>query len=212
MSLCDYCHIEHEYLFDIFNPDYSSILFRVCHVCNIKAFLCPTCLHLRDKAEEYVNGYLYIWDQVYDRVTKQVIIIGDQNWGFRINISDDTSYASFFLLFLLSFKIGKTFASPRNKSKRLKEKNYLDRFNKLNVYSHIKDNKVYMGIKPEDGIWTILQCMREKKGIREDDNKDKRTSTVDQSTLQYSWSLACRTQGIPESAVSYELAFLCKFY
>jgi len=57
MTLCDYCHSENEYLFDIFNPDYSGVLFRVCHVCNIKAFLCPTCLNLRDRAEEYVNGY-----------------------------------------------------------------------------------------------------------------------------------------------------------
>ena len=62
MNVCDYCHTEHEgennaFLFDIFNPDYSSILFRVCHECNIKAFLCPTCLNLRDRAEEYVNGY-----------------------------------------------------------------------------------------------------------------------------------------------------------
>ena len=43
-----------------------------------------------------------------------------------------------------------SFVSPRNKSKKLKEKKYLDRFNKLNVYSHIKDNKVHLGIKPEE--------------------------------------------------------------
>ena len=37
--------------------DYSSILFRVCHICNVKVFLCPICLNLRDRDEEYVNGY-----------------------------------------------------------------------------------------------------------------------------------------------------------
>ena len=57
MDICDYCYTEHEYLFEIFKPDYSSILFRVCHECNIRAFLCPTCLNLQDRVEEYVNGY-----------------------------------------------------------------------------------------------------------------------------------------------------------
>ena len=57
LHLCDYCHSENDYLFDIFNPDYSSVLFRVCHICNIKVFLCPSCLILRDRTEEYVNGY-----------------------------------------------------------------------------------------------------------------------------------------------------------
>ena len=56
MNVCNYCNTEHEYLFDIFNPDYSCVLFRVCHECNIKAFLCPKCLNLRDRDEEYVNG------------------------------------------------------------------------------------------------------------------------------------------------------------
>jgi len=56
-SLCDYCQSENEYLFDIFKPDYSSILFRICHVCNVKVFLCPICLNLRGRDEEYVNGY-----------------------------------------------------------------------------------------------------------------------------------------------------------
>ena len=57
MNVCDYCHTEYVALFDIFNPDYSSVLFRVCHECNIKAFLCPKCLNLRDRDEEYVNVY-----------------------------------------------------------------------------------------------------------------------------------------------------------
>ena len=57
MNVCNYCNTEHENLFDIFNPDYSSVLFRVCHECNIKAFLCPSCLVLRERVEEYVNGY-----------------------------------------------------------------------------------------------------------------------------------------------------------
>ena len=38
----------------------------------------------------------------------------------------------------------------RNKSNRPKEKKDFDRFNKLNVYSYIRDNKIYLGVKPED--------------------------------------------------------------
>jgi len=64
MGICDYCHSENEYLFDIFKPDYSSILFRFCHICNINFFLCPLCLNLRDRDEEYVNGYC-TWDKIY---------------------------------------------------------------------------------------------------------------------------------------------------
>ena len=37
----------------------------------------------------------------------------------------------------------------RNKSKKLKEKKYLDRFIRLNVYSHMKD-RPYLKIKPEE--------------------------------------------------------------
>ena len=66
MPLCDYCHSENEYLFDIFSPDYSGILFRVCHICNIKAILCPTRLILRDRTKEYVNGYC-IYETKYMR-------------------------------------------------------------------------------------------------------------------------------------------------
>ena len=38
----------------------------------------------------------------------------------------------------------------RNKSKKLKEKKYLDRLIRLNVYSHIKDNRPCLRIKPEE--------------------------------------------------------------
>ena len=38
----------------------------------------------------------------------------------------------------------------RNKSKKLKEKKYLDRFIRLNVYSHMRDNRPYLRIKPEE--------------------------------------------------------------
>ena len=64
MNVCNYCHTEHEYLFDIFNPDYSGVLFSVCHECNVKVFLCPLCLVLRNREEEYVNGYC-IYDTKY---------------------------------------------------------------------------------------------------------------------------------------------------
>ena len=36
----------------------------------------------------------------------------------------------------------------RNKSKKLKEKKYLDRFIGLNVYSHMRDNRPCLKIKP----------------------------------------------------------------
>ena len=64
MNVCNYCHTEHEHLFDIFNPDYSSVLFSVCHEYNVKVFLCPLCLVLRNREEEYVNGYC-IYDTKY---------------------------------------------------------------------------------------------------------------------------------------------------
>jgi len=37
-----------------------------------------------------------------------------------------------------------------NKTRRLKEKKYLERFNKLNIYSFIENDKVFLGIKPEE--------------------------------------------------------------
>ena len=76
-----------------------------------------------------------------------------------------------------------SFVSPRNKSKKLKEKKYLDRFNRLNVYSHIRDNKVHLGIKPED-VYELFNgnACAEKKGK---DDKENKPTTVDQSTLQY---------------------------
>ena len=75
------------------------------------------------------------------------------------------------------------FVSPRNKSKKLKEKKYLDRFNRLNVYSHIRDNKVHLGIKPEE-VYELFNgnACGEKKGK---DDKENKPTTVDQSTLQY---------------------------
>jgi len=81
-----------------------------------------------------------------------------------------------------------SFTSPRNKSKKLKEKKYLDRFNKLNVYSHIKDNKVHLGIKPEE-VYELFNgnACGEKKGKDDKENKptDKGKCSIDQSTLQY---------------------------
>ena len=76
-----------------------------------------------------------------------------------------------------------SFVSPRNKSKKLKEKKYLDRFNRLNVYSYIRDNKVHLGIKPED-VYELFNgnACGEKKGK---DDKENKPTTVDQSTLQY---------------------------
>ena len=65
-----------------------------------------------------------------------------------------------------------SFVSPRNKSKKLKEKKYLDRFNRLNVYSYIKDNKVHLGIKPEE-VYELFNgnACGEKKGKDDKENK-----------------------------------------
>ena len=77
-----------------------------------------------------------------------------------------------------------SFVSPRNKPKKLKEKKYLDRFNKLNVSPYIRDNKVHLGIKPEVAYELFNgNAYGEKK--RKDDNKENRATTVDQSALQY---------------------------
>ena len=80
MNVCDYCHTEHVPLFDIFNPDYSSVLFRVCHECNIKAFLCPTCLNLRDRVEEYVNGYC-----IYETKYMTGCLTRYHHWNLQLN-------------------------------------------------------------------------------------------------------------------------------
>ena len=82
---CLMCQTEYEYLFDIFNPDYSSVLFRVCHECNIKAFLCPTRLKLRDRVEEYVNGYcIYEMKYMTELLNNKDIIIGRKDKSPRI--------------------------------------------------------------------------------------------------------------------------------
>ena len=77
----------------------------------------------------------------------------------------------------------------RNKSKRLKEKNYLDRFDKLSVYSSIRENKIYLGVKPEDVYELFSNACGKKKEVRKDSLKDDDckdiNSSVDQSTSQY---------------------------
>jgi len=62
----------------------------------------------------------------------------------------------------------------RNKSKKLKEKKYLDRLIRLNVYSHMKDNRPYLKIKPEE-IYEVF------KG----NASGKDAHVIDQSALQY---------------------------
>ena len=62
----------------------------------------------------------------------------------------------------------------RNKSKKLKEKKYLDRFIRLNVYSYMKDNRPYHRIKPEE-IHEVF-----KGNASSNDGQ-----LIDQSALQY---------------------------
>ena len=70
----------------------------------------------------------------------------------------------------------------RIKSKRLKEKKYFDRFNKPNVYSYVRDNKIYLGVKPEEAYELFSNaCGRVTyKGEKPGD-----PCSVDQSALQY---------------------------
>ena len=65
-------------------------------------------------------------------------------------------------------------AKEWNKSKRLKEKKYLERFNKLNIYSFVENDKISLGIKPEElnELFSNACGKRERPGIN-------------QSTLQY---------------------------
>ena len=60
-----------------------------------------------------------------------------------------------------------------NKSKRLKEKKYFDRFNKLNVYSYIRDNLPWS--QTVYGLFSDACGRVADKGI----------CSVDQSALQY---------------------------
>ena len=48
----------------------------------------------------------------------------------------------------------------RNKSKKLKEKKYLDRFIRLNVYSHMRDNRPYLKIKPEEMYLKVMHAVK----------------------------------------------------
>jgi len=62
----------------------------------------------------------------------------------------------------------------RNKSKKLKEKKYLDRFIRLNVYSYMRDNRPCLRIKPE-----------EVHEVFKGNASGKYAQLIDQSALQY---------------------------
>ena len=62
----------------------------------------------------------------------------------------------------------------RNKSKKLKEKKYLDRFIRLNVYSYVRDNRPCLRIKPEE-IHEVFKGNACGKDV----------NLIDQSALQY---------------------------
>ena len=62
----------------------------------------------------------------------------------------------------------------RNKSKKLKEKKYLDRFIRLNVYSYMKDNRACLKIKPEE-IYEVFKGNASGTDVH----------LIDQSALQY---------------------------
>ena len=76
------------------------------------------------------------------------------------------------------------FTSLRNKSKRLKEKKYFERFNKLNVYSHVRDNRIHISVRPEEinEVFNGNACGN-KKTINDEEMKEPKS--IDQSTLQF---------------------------
>ena len=59
-----------------------------------------------------------------------------------------------------------------NKTQNLKDKkiakDYFNRFNKLNIYSYTKDNKIYLGAKPEE-VYSVFNgnTSRIKKDMKE---------------------------------------------
>jgi len=71
-----------------------------------------------------------------------------------------------------------------NKSKWLKEKKYLERFNRLNIYSFIENDKVSLGVKPEElnELFSNACGKRERPG---NENLNTSTFTINQSTMQY---------------------------
>ena len=77
----------------------------------------------------------------------------------------------------------------RNKSNRLKHKNYLNRFNQLNVYSYTKpdDKKLYIGCKPSEVYFLFNgNTSTEKKTLpKSQGNIIPEDITFDQSSLQY---------------------------
>lgn len=75
----------------------------------------------------------------------------------------------------------------RNKTQNIKDnkkKDYFNRFNNLNIYSYTKDNKIYLGAKPEE-VYSLFN------GNTSSIKKDMKEVTIphelaiDQSTLQY---------------------------
>ena len=75
-------------------------------------------------------------------------------------------------------------AKEWNKSKWLKEKKYLERFNRLNIYSFMENDKVSLGVKPEE----INELFSNACGKRERLGNEKlniSVFTVNQSTMQY---------------------------
>ena len=65
-------------------------------------------------------------------------------------------------------------AKEWNKSKWLKEKKYLERFNRLNIYSFVENDKVSLGVKPEELNELFSNACGKRERLR-----------INQSTMQY---------------------------
>ena len=85
------------------------------------------------------------------------------------------------------------FFIPKMERKKLKEKKYLDRFNRLNVYSHMRDNRPYLEIKPEE-IHEVF------KG----NTSGKDAHIIDQSALRYYMILAWLAGFLSKSFHTFE--------
>ena len=88
--------------------------------------------------------------------------------------------------------------NPRNKTQeniinKRREKDYFKRFTKLDIYSHTKDGKIYLGAKPEE-VYNLFNGNTSsiKKQAQQPCTVNVIDYTIDQSTLQYYMILALR--------------------
>jgi len=71
MNSCDYCRETDLSLYEIFSPS-GDLIYHICFKCQLSTFLCTKCLHLRDQAEEHVNGYCVYETKYYKELNDKI--------------------------------------------------------------------------------------------------------------------------------------------